>query len=594
MAIDDAFLRGFQAVSSARERQADREQQASQFERSLAEQQRVNDANIDFSQAQTLRMGKLVQQLDQQIAQAEQINPLLVEQQKAVNEGQRLSNRALGAQAGSAELALEESRATSAGRVAASNAENRKRAFDAQLSEFQGRGGATRDLLGALQNPDGTMPTGAELAADPRAALRAVAAISAASSVTGQGFGEESIGGVLPQFENGELKGYLLLEESEPGGPLRLDPESVDENGEPVLVAPNELAGVIDNALVRLDARASQGAKGGSARERALYQEALGQAKRAAGPAPAVQKENPATAGAPTAQLEAERDALTAELRTIGQQLQTAQDQPRWNPRSGQPRPTGVVATPQRSKLEKRGQEIEQRLRDLSGGLRTREFNAQVPEAQQAHEQKVQQTARTLAGDIRRRETLGGQNFTAPEITNTLATGRPDRTLGQQQEAFNKRVEGASDIVADAMAGQVRNPKTGKMESESNPRTEQLARAQIESLAQSNPAFAALVNDPRKTGVLRKIALNAKALSAGGEPNLALAYQLFQENVETGQLGQIMKTTLAMINPQGGAMDTAEQAVVGQMVAEEMRLSDGKSSPDAIAQRVRLRLQNQR
>ena len=606
MAFSDGFNNTLRSLDSAFKWRAAQEENARQFDTTHAENVRVNDSRIDLNDAQIARLRALTKLSDQEVDFNDQMNPLKVENQGLINEGQRGLNEGRRLTNETAQLQLDENRATSGTRVAATNAQNRFTAFDEATKKHEGRATNSKNLMLSLAKEDGSLPTGQELVSDPKAFARAIATMSASSEITDGGFDANSIALMMPHYENGQLAGYIAVEESTPGGPLRVDPEAVDENGQPRIIPLEEAAQIYDAMVTRLDQSASWGAKGGSARDRMVLGQADAVVRGQLGSRPSPQALPKGFENLSAEQIEAEGTRLQAELDNLeAQRASLAKASKRTqarrlglpgnNGRFGNFGPDIPLTEDEKQKmaeLDSQTSRIRERLGQIGAALQTMQDNAAVPEQQSVWDTQLETGKRRLGDTVRRNEALTGANYTAEQTRNLMTTGRADKTPKQAQADFAERVSDVSDMVAETAVGQHRNTNTGKWTKEDYAVSAQALQAQVESLAYSNPTFAQMVRNPQYDGLMRQLGMNAMALAGpGGTPNLLVAYQLFQENVDTTNLGRIMQRTFAMVNPEGGTMGPEEQARVGKLAAAEIR-ANPDASPDAIAQRVKLRIRN--
>lgn len=604
MAFSEGFNNTFRSLDNAYRWRSNEAENARQFDLTHGENVRMNDSRIDLNEAQIGRLQALTKLVSQEVDFNKQTNPVRLEGLNLENENRRLLNTNQRTQNETAQLQLTENQATSQGRVDATNAQNRTDALLQKIAELRGRATYSQELMQTFVKEDGSMPTGIEMAQNPKDYAAAIATMSASSEITGDGFGEDSIALMKPHYENGKFVGYIAMEESTPGGPLRVDPDSVDANGEPRVISVEEAAQIYDALLGKLNQSASWGAQGGSARDRLVLGQARDRATALADPKPQALPVAEEYQGRKVEELQAEGDALEAQLAELQAQREAlTQSRQRAGSRTlGQNGQNGVfgetglnvpstlteVEQEQMAELDQREQVLKGQLAALTQNLQAIGQNETLGQRQNSWQSAVEQTARSLRDVVRRNESINGANYTAEQNRNLWTTGRSDTTPEAAQADFAKTVNNLANTLADGATFTVY--EDGKLKTVADKRGGEHLRSQLTTLANSDPQFKAMVKDPRLHGVIQKIGLDATALAGvGNEPNLSMAWQLFTEGVEAGRLGQVMQLALAQLNSDGDAMDPDTQAAVGKAAAEVLR-NNPNMSPGAAAQRALLNL----
>jgi len=602
MSFSQGFSSAFRSIDGGLQWRASQKQQSEQFDSTLAETQRVNDSRIDLDGAQIQRINAFVNLTNQEIEQNAETHPLKLESLELLNTGQRGLNtsRQLGNDA--ARRVNSEMEATKGTRVAADNAANRLSSFTSKTMQNQGAAMNSRDLMAALGDENGRMPTGADMARQPQQMVAAIATMGASSEITGMR-GNGSVPFMKPHFENGEHVGYYMLEEGDtPGSPMRFDPDAQDENGEPRLIGFDEAAQIYDALVSKLDQSASWAAGGGSARDEKVAAEMRSFAEAEAGPRPEARAMPAGFQNGNLDDLEAEGRAYDEEIAKIEAELATLPVPPSedekndltyWGAGMGRPGPTiSREDTAKRAELESRAANLNQQLQRVGQAASTLQGNEAIPQQQEAWQTGINDRVRGLGNTIRRGEQMNDQPYSVDNMRNLATTGRAGVSASDVKKAAADRQDDHVKILESSGKRTVSDKKGGFKTLNDAESGNRLA-AQYRTLVQTNPVFRQFARSDASEGLIQQLGLDAADLAGpGGEPNLLAAYYLLNIGVSAKAVAPAAQLAIKMMNPDGKDMSADQQAAITQEVANVMKDGGATLSPEAVAQRAKLNLQN--
>jgi len=602
MSFSQGFSSGFRSIDGGLQWRASQKQQQEQYDSTLAETQRVNDSRIDLDGAQIDRINAFVNLTNQEIEQNAETHPLKLESLELLNRGQKGLNTSRDLSNAAARRENSEMEATKGTRVAADNAANDLSAFTSRTMQNQGAAMNSRDLMASLSDENGRMPDGTAIARQPRKMVAAIATMGASSEITGVR-GNGSVPFMKPHFENGQHVGYYILEEGDtPGGPMQFDPDAMDENGEPRLVGFDEAAQIYDALVSKLDQSASWAAQGGSARDTKVAAQVTPIAQAQAGPRPEAQSMPTGFERSNLADLEAEGRAYEEEIAKIQAELDTLTPPTgeksipayeRWGQGNSQLNPTiSPEDKAKRTELEARAANLNQQLQRVGQAASTAQGNQGLSQRQQQWQTGIDSAVRGLGNTVRRDEQLNDQNYSTDQVRNLATTGRAGVSAADVKKATADRQSTHIDILETSGQRTIPNNKGGFSTVADKESGNRLA-AQYRTLVQTNSVFRQFARSDASDGLIQQLGLDAADLAGpGGEPNLLAAYYLLNIGVSAKAVAPAAQIAAKLMNPDGEAMSAEEHAMITREVANVMKDGGGSMSPEAVAKRAQLNLQN--
>jgi len=370
------------------------------------------------------------------------------------------------------------------------------------------------------------------------------------------------------------------------------------------LIQFDEAAQIYDALVAKLDQSASWAAQGGSARDEKVAAQMRPIAQAQAGPRPEAQSMPAGFERSNLADLEAEGRAYEEEIAKIQAELDTLDAGGGRNPA-----PTGVrgrwgqdlgqftsAISPEdkakRTELEARAANLNQQLQRVGQAASTAQGNQGVSQKQQQWQTGINEAVRGLGNTVRRDEQLNDQNYSTDQIRNLATTGRAGVSASDIKKATADRQKSHVDILETSGQRTVSDGKGGFKTLNDAESGNRLA-AQYRSLVQTNPVFRQFAQSDASDGLIQQLGLDAADLAGpGGEPNLLAAYYLLEIGVSAKAVAPAAQLAITMMNPDGKDMSAKRQAAITQEVANVMKDGGATMSPEAVAKRAQLNLQN--
>lgn len=529
MSFSSGFSAGFGAFEGRRQFNEKLSTQKDQFNRTFAETQRVNDSKIDLNTATLAKIKVATRGL-------EQANEL---RDRTMEDSVRLSraNADLAdEQVTAAQLTNERSRRTQESTIAATNATNAKKAYDADLDVALKRGGMSDQMLSHFETLSDD-----EIAADPGLLSRFFGTVSGSSRFTGEGLAEDDLVMPRPVSVNGQTMYQNMISKGQGGG---FEVER-DENGKPVLYSQEDVADMVAELRGGLNQKAELAGLGNARTEKvARHLGTLGYG----GPTSAPQ----ATASGP---LPEEVDPLKERMTELQSKREWVQSQIDDRQKAVEKLASyGTVdLKPYVAEIQKLNAQAEQLDAELSDTTAQLE-NLTAPKPAPADNSAGGFRTLGMATAVRNAERLAGETWGADDITNFAATGRKGTSPSDVAKASGDRMEDLTKLITNSAAIVVSDKQGNPVERKLPNSLGRDAAAQILELKKTDP-YVAAITQPGNEHLLVPLVQNAVAATNGGKLPLVISPAITK------------------------AMETVAAADLGR-VAYQMAIADGREKDD--------------